>query len=231
MSEPYYQDEWVTLYHGDCLTETAWLEADVLVTDPPYGIAASSLSSGGKGKTPAAGRRRVHSDGQAWDQTLVARDAALALWGAERPAAVFASPKRLDAPPFEHRQVPLIWDKGELIGMGDLTFPWRINYELIYIRGGFTGSRTSTAVLRYNLSNRAAGLEGHPTPKPIGLMQNLIERCPVGVIADPFAGSGSTLVAAKQLGRHAIGVELEERYCEIAARRLAQDVLDFEGAS
>ena len=230
MSEPYYADEWVTLWHGDCREVTAWLEADVLVTDPPYGIAASSLSFGGKGKTPAAGRLRVHADGQEWDRTLEARDAALSLWG-DGPAAVFASPKRMDAPPFAPRQVPLIWDKGELIGMGDLTFPWRINYELIYVRGAFAGPRTSTAVLRYNLSNRAAALEGHPTPKPFSLMENLILRAPPGVIADPFAGSGSTLAAAKRLGRKAIGVELEERYCEIAGRRLSQDVFDFgEGA-
>lgn len=228
MSAPYYQDDSVTLYLGDCLAVKEWLAADVLITDPPYGI-GGALSAGYKGRRPAGGFKAVHAD-QTWDGTLEVRDAALGLWGDERPYAVFGSPKRLDGA-VPHREVPLVWDKGELVGMGDLTFPWRVNYELIYVNGGWSGSRTSTAVLRYPLSNRDAARIGHPTPKPLGLMGNLIDRAPAGLIADPFTGSGSTLIAAKERGRKAVGVEMSERYAEIAAKRLSQGVLDFGGAA
>lgn len=227
MSAPYYADDSVTLYLGDCLEVTEWLAADVLVTDPPYGI-GGALSAGYKGRRPAGGFKPVHTD-QHWDSTLDVRDAALALWG-DKPYAVFGSPKRLDAA-VPHREVPLIWDKGELVGMGDLTFPWRVNYEMIYVDGPWAGSRTSTTVLRFPLSNRDASRIGHPTPKPVALMGNLIDRAPAGVIADPFTGSGSTLIAAKERGRRAIGVEMDERYCEIAAKRLSQDCLNLGGAA
>ena len=209
----YYQDESVTLYHGDCREVTAWLEADVLVTDPPYGMAYAS-------GWPASWPRSVANDA-----TAEVRDAIIAAWGA-RPALVFGTwrvPKPMGV------AQTLIWDKGDDPGMGDLSFPWGSFWEEVYAFGsGFTGKRQNGILRGWRCpkSGRAP-----PTPKPLGLMGHLIDRCPPGTIADPFAGSGSTLVAAKQLGRHAIGVELEERYCEVIARRLSQGVLDFgEGA-
>lgn len=223
--KPYYSDEWVTLYHGDCREVTAWLEADVLVTDPPYGMQRDV--SGGQRVSGDRDRRTLNwtptfERTPEWNKSLEVRDAVLSMWG-ERPSATFGSARRIDAAP-PHREVPLIWDK-ENIGMGDTSFPWGRGYELIYINGdGWHGPRT-TAIIRCHLNSIAARSEGHPTPKPVGLMDALITKAPPGVIADPFAGSGSTLVAAKQLARRAIGVEIDERYCEIAARRLAQDTL------
>lgn len=212
MSEPYYTDELVTLYHGDCLEIDAWLDADVLVTDPPYGIAGGRIGSHNRHRSI-----RVEWDG------IEPRDAVITRWG-DRPRAVFGSPRRLDIAP-EHEQAPLVWDKGDSPGMGKIDWPWGVSYELIYLRGsGWTGKRRSS-VIRIPHNSGVATSIGHPTPKPPRLMEVLIEYAPPGVIADPFAGSGSTLLAARNLGRRAIGVELEERYCEIIARRLSQGVL------
>lgn len=214
---PYYQDEHVTLYHGDCLEIDAWLEADVLVTDPPYGTQFSDANPGG-----GYGRRQNAGLGPegfviANDGTAETRDAMLALWG-DRPAAVFGSP-RLPEPPGVWID-RLVWDK-KRPGMNG--GPWRYRHESIFVSAGFTRrSNDAVSILTAWPDQRV-----HMHAKPLGLMMALIDPAPPGVIADPFAGSGSTLIAARNLGRKAIGVEIEEHYCEVIAKRLDQLCLDF----
>ena len=213
----YYQDDKVTLHHGDCLDVTDWLDADVLVTDPPYGMAYVSNASKSGPSDPIAG-----------DADPKVRDRALDLWG-DRPALAFGTWRA--ERPAGTRQL-IVWDKGESPGMGDLKIPWGPAHEEVYVIGaGFSGKRRPNVYRVPTLSPSDPRRPDHPTPKPIALMEQLISYCPPGVIADPFAGSGATLVAASNLGRRAIGVELEERYCEVIAKRPSQGVLDFGSAS
>lgn len=220
---PYYSDDNVALYLGDCLELVdVWAgtgDADVLVTDPPYGI-------GWRKQLNRAAGSRAH-DGIANDGDTTCRDHALGLWGA-RPAVVFGS---LYAPaPPDVRHV-LIWEKPADAGVIGSTLGFRRDIEAIYLTGDWPGRPPrSGSIIRSSAPNvggpfSPAGVTSHPHAKPVDLMRKLIDACPPGLIVDPFAGSGSTLRAAKDLGRRAIGIEIEERYCEIAARRLAQEVL------
>lgn len=209
--EPYYSDEHVRLFLGDCREVTEWLSADVLVTDPPYGLQELSGSYG------RAGRTIVN------DLDPGVRDEALRMWG-EQPAAIFATP-RLPEPPGNWSE-RLVWDKREPGMNGG---PWRYTHELIFVKGcGWVRqSARSFSILSFPSGNGTWEKVQHPHAKPVALMASLIQSAPPGSIAEPFAGSGSTLVAAKICGRRAIGIEADERYCEIAARRLDQGVLDF----
>jgi site-specific DNA-methyltransferase (adenine-specific) len=219
----YYQDESVTLYHGNSLTDhREWLDADVLLTDPPYG---SQLLSPGNGNAGGYGRRYVHSRGRvgaviAGDESTESRDLALELWG-DKPLAFFAS-ARMPEPPgdWEDR---IVWDKRR---PGMNAGPFRYIHEMIYARGMVRADNSTFSIISM-LPNQ----KDHIHAKPIELMSVLVKVCPPGVIADPFSGSGSTLVAAKALGRNAVGVELEEKHCETIAKRLSQGVLDIFGAA
>jgi len=214
----YYQDDYVTLYHGDCLSGVPWwLTADVLVTDPPYGMAYESNMQRNK-KIAKQGRPVAN------DKTTKARDMALGLWG-DKPSITFGR-WDIERPAGTHTR--LIWDKGNTVGMGDLSIPWGRSEEEIYVSGkGFVGKREGNVIRAQMLMSGDANRPDHPTPKPVGLMERLIEKCPPGTIADPFAGSGATLMAAKNLRRKVIGVELEETYCELIAKRCSQEVFDF----
>lgn len=222
--KPYYSDEFVTLFHGDCLEVTEWLAADVLVVDPPYGVAwKAGDTHNARGQVA-----RPSSYAVSGDDSPEIRDAALSLWGSAKPAIVFGSWRVPRPNGTAHR---LIWNKASRLP-GYTIAPFFPNDEEIYIVGkGFIGKPMQTVITTTERRDGAHGEVariGHPTPKPVGLMEVLVAKT-VGVVADPFAGSGATLVAARNLGRHAIGVELEERYCEIIAKRLSQQAFQFEG--
>lgn len=206
MSVPYYQDDLVTLYHGDCREITAWLKSDALVSDVPYGIDYRSNKASSMARSIQG------------DHDTSVRDEVLALWG-ERPALIFGSWQR---PRPAATKMLLIWDTKGANGMGDTSLPWKPSHQEIYVLGkGFTGRRTTDVLTCAPVQSTARNGRLHPHEKPVTLMGELIRKCPPGVIADPFAGSGSTLVAARIEGRRGIGVELDEAHCEVAAKRLA----------
>jgi DNA modification methylase len=222
---PYYQDDYVTLFHGDCLEVTEWTTADVLVTDPPYGIAHATRKTYGGVRNHRGGTAEANVIAN--DQDTKARDEVLRLWGA-KPFIMFGAWKIQRPEPID---ALLVWHKA---GMppGPTNAAFMTQHEEIYVHG--PGFRKSAPPLRSVITTKehrptAVMDAGHPTPKPIGLMETLIDRCIQGVIAEPFAGSGATLIAARNLGKKAIGVELEERYCEQIATRLSQQAFDLEG--
>jgi site-specific DNA-methyltransferase (adenine-specific) len=234
MTTPYYEDDLVTLYHGDCREITAWLEADVLVTDPPYGRAwrQGEVKSAGSAKGHA--RNAASLTGIANDQTTDVRDEALAAWGNDRPAIAFGD---LMLPPPVNTKLVCVYRKPVDAGLRGAMGGVRRDLEAIYLLnkwqsgiGGRSSLFATGAVLVGSPSGIVAKAGGHPHTKPQDVMQELLGLTS-GAVADPFAGSGSTLVAAKALGRKAVGVEYDERYCEIAAKRLAQDTLFGEATA
>jgi site-specific DNA-methyltransferase (adenine-specific) len=246
--KPYYEASGITIYHGDCREVLPALSAEVVVTDPPY--AETSLKwdrwpDGWVSALPDSVRsmwcfgslamfldRRADFSGWSLAQEVVwekhngsnaaadrfRRVHELAVQWYRGPwANVFKEPQfTADATKRQVRrkQKPTQW--GAIDG---------VSYESID-----GGPRQMRSVLQVRSCH---GYAEHPTQKPLGILSPLIAySAPVGgLVLDPFAGSGSTLVAAREANRRAIGIELEERYCEIAAQRLSQEVLDFGGAA
>jgi len=208
-----------TLHQGDALEYIKEMESnsfDAIVTDPPYGINYQSSSTGHDGGTALPGI--------VGDENTLLRDYIIEKFSGKN-MIIFGSWKRKK--PTNCRGV-LIWDKGNHVGMGDLTFPWKPNTEEIYIIGpDFSGKRGSS-VLRHNAPvtwNSTTHGRNHPHEKPVSLLIALLDKLNANIIFDPFMGSGTTGVAAIQLGRQFIGCEINPEYYAIAEKRIAQAAL------
>jgi DNA modification methylase len=207
---PYYEEDGITIYHGDCREIVPGLgRCDLLLTDPPYGLGPTVWDT--NTKTPKR-RWRLHHDQMGWD--IVTPDI---LWLLPKAAHAIIWGGHLMQLPTSRAW--LVWNK--IIrnwSSGVCEFAW---------------TNLDCPVDAFDYSHGQLATEGkiHPTQKPLPLIQWCIKKAGnPQTILDPFMGSGTTLVAAKNLGRCAIGIEIEERYCEIAAERLSQGVLDFSPA-
>jgi site-specific DNA-methyltransferase (adenine-specific) len=228
--KPYFETDLVTIYHGDCenvLPQLPQRTVDAVITDPPYGIRYRSKRK--DKRVPATIRN---------DESLNALRGILPLLDTlvkqDRHVYVFAAPMKIGEAcealeHYWHLKNVIVWDKGNAGSRGDCQAGYSCNWEaIIYASKGrrpIFGPRPRS-IFRFDW--QAWHDPVHPTVKPAGLMRWLISKCtaPGELILDPFMGSGVVLRAAAELGRRAIGVELEERYCEVAASRLVRSGTD-----
>ncbi len=200
--KPYYQDDAVIIFHGDCREILPNLEpVDLVLTDPPYGT--GWVRGGGNDPTGGPHPFKAYTVKAEWD--VWSTD-----WIGDRRCAFFLPNSRLkEMQP--HCRSFLWWKKTNPRPGGPEKEPIGLTHD--DVTGEFE---------YYN-----GDIEFHPCQKPPPLMRWILRQLNAQTILDPFMGSGTTLRAAKDLGRKAIGIEIEEKYCEIAARRMAQEVLNL----
>jgi site-specific DNA-methyltransferase (adenine-specific) len=217
---PYYDDGTCAIYHGDCREVLSELQelVGLVIADPPYGIRSDTNSAARRGMRIAVGTHwpPVAGDDQPFDPTSLLRFPRLVLWGANHYA------DRLPPSP-----TWLVWDKvGDLPRKRAVGFNDSADCEMAWTNLGGPARLFRHQWMGYFRASEARD-RFHPTQKPVSLMRWIIGRWsqPGDMILEPYMGSGPVLRAAKDLGRRAIGIEIEERYCEIAAKRLGQEVL------
>ena len=221
--KPYYEDDLVTIYHGDCLELLPELAFDVVVTDPPYGVKFGGKSTKhGKSK----GGYASHVDDADFVTDVVA-PLVRQLVGRARVVCLTPGLRNMFSYPVPDHVGTLFYPSGAGQSSWGFTCSQPVFYygKDPYLAAG-KGSRPDSIWTTDNANE----VTGHPCPKPLSVMRWMVGRVsidPADLILDPFMGSGTTLRAAKDLGRKAIGIEIDEAYCEIAAKRMGQGVLDF----
>lgn len=217
--KPYFEDEkaGIRIFLGDnreILPELG--RYDLCLTDPPYGIAFASNYT-------------CDTTFAEWMNTEIANDGDTSL--RDEILAQFTewcAFGSIKTPPPANTRGTLIWDKGPASGMGDLSFPWKLSWELIFVSGtGWGGRRDEGIIKGHHIVTRKSMGRVHPNEKPVGLLVYLLKKHSARTVVDPFMGSGTTLRACKDLGLACDGIEISEKYAEIAANRLRQSVFEF----
>lgn len=221
--KPYYQEKGITIYHGDCRDIVPSLgPADAMVTDPPYGVLLGEMGTGQErlaNRQPYSGFR----DDEEYLLQVVIPGFELALAGVAR---AIVTPGNRNASFYPRPSDVGVWYNPAGTSRGK--WGWILAHLIFYYGNDPRAGTQATASSTWGNNDSVEGI-GHPCPKPLKFTKWLVSKASFDgeTILDPFMGSGTTLRAAKDLGRKAIGIEIEEKYCEIAAKRLAQKVLEF----
>lgn len=205
---PYYQRDGITIYHGDAREILPELpRADLLLSDPPYGMDYKPLRGGTGSKR---WRHGIHGDAEPFDPAFLLGFDRVILFGANWYADKL--------PPSGGW---IVWDKTP----DGVRAGWSGGHaELAWCSWG---GRTLKYSLEWGGPERGREPLYHPTQKPVALMSYCLQHGGGESVCDPFMGAGATLRAAADIGRPAVGIEIDERYCEIAANRMAQKVFAF----
>lgn len=246
--KPYYSHAGIEIFHGDCRAILPQMRADVVITDPPYGETSLQWDRQVEGWMQSAknascslwcfGSLQMFIDMAKADELHGWTRSQELIWEKHNGSTFHADRFRRVHEIIAHfyqgewrntykaPQFTMTASKRTCRRKGRPTHTGEIADAPLYV------SRDGGPLLQRSVihTHSCHGYADHPTQKPISIILPLIAySCPIGgVILDCFAGSGSTLVAAKSLGRNAIGIEIEEKYCEIAAKRLSQEVFNFE---
>lgn len=233
--KPYYSDDFVTLYHGDAFDILPELPAgsiDHCVTDPPYILQAGSSATRGSKTGGWADMMNASHWFASWYREVsrtIRHTGSIWTFGNWRSLPVMM---RAAIDSELTTASCLIWDKQWIGPAGPQQLRSQHEICLILAREGFIQpDRSQGDVLPIRASSSKP--TGHPAEKPVALLRRIVEltgSTQGALILDPFAGSGTASLAAKQLGVRSIAIEAEERWCEVAANRLAQDVLPLEVA-
>ena len=209
--EPYFRDDAVVIYHADCKTILSKIpKVDLVLTDPPYGIGHPTdyRTRGRSNLAVCIDYAPVYGDDKPFDPVPLLKMGLCILWGANHYSERLPSSASW-----------LVWDKERPDGLDQSTC------ELAW-SNAVSGVRRFRHLWNGMMRASERGENYHPTQKPAALMRWCLSLVPAAqTILDPFMGAGPVLRAAKDLGRYAIGIEIGEKYCEVAKRRMAQTVM------